>query len=156
MSETRPDLADRDVFVTRSFKAPRDVVWRFWTEPTLLVTWFGPAGVSVPIDSVIVELRAGGRWELSMIDSTSGAVNPIRGRISSFLAPEFLEIQMNADTSAGPVEGVLLRLTFHDHGNLTRVSLHQGPFSEEIRDMTIAGWELSFNKLELLIERLSA
>lgn len=153
---SKPDVTDRDVFVTRAFKAPRDVVWRFWTEPDLLATWFGPAGVTVPIESVIVELQAGGRWELSMVDSTSGAVNPIRGRISSFVAPEFLEIRTDADTSAGPAEGVLLRLTFHDHGDLTRVTLHQGPFSDVIRDMTTAGWELSFNKLEILIERRSA
>lgn len=150
---TRPDIADLNVFVTRVFKAPREVVWRFWTEPHLLATWFGPAGVTVPIDSVTVELRAGGRWELSMVDSTSGALNPILGRISSFVAPEFLEIRMDADTAAGPAQGVLLRLNFHDHGDLTRVTLHQGPFTEEIRDMTITGWELSFNKLDLLIER---
>jgi uncharacterized protein YndB with AHSA1/START domain len=157
MSEaSTPDVADRHVLVTRAFKAPRDVVWRFWTEPHLLARWFGPAGVTVPLESVVVELRAGGRWELSMVDCTSGAVNPIRGRVSSFVAPEFLEILMDADTAAGPAEGVLLRLTFHDHGDLTRVTLHQGPFSDEIRDMTITGWELSFNKLEILIERRSA
>jgi hypothetical protein len=33
----------------------------------------------------------------------------------------------------------VLRVQFHDHGD-TRMTLHQGPFTPEFRDLTRAGW----------------
>jgi uncharacterized protein YndB with AHSA1/START domain len=157
MSEVRRHgVTERDVFVSRSFAAPRNVVWRFWTVPELLASWFGPAGVTVPLESVAVDLVEHGRWELSMVDASTGATHPIRGRIIAFHEPEFLEIQLTAHTAEGPVDDVVLRLEFHDHGDRTRMTLHQGPFTEEIRDMTLAGWVLSFAKLDTILERYPA
>lgn len=157
MSEGRQqEVTEHDVFISRSFAAPRDTVWRFWTEPQLLASWFGPEGVHVPVDSIIVELVEQGRWELTMVDNATGAGHPIRGRITAFQAPESLEIQLTALTEAGPVDDVVLRLQFHDHGDRTRLTLHQGPFTDEIRDMTHAGWVLSFTKLDTLLERPTA
>lgn len=150
------EITEHDVFITRSFAAPRDVVWRFWTEPALLATWFGPEGVDVPVESVTVELVEQGRWELTMVDTAAGSSHPIQGRIVAFQAPEFLEVQLTALTAAGPVDDVVLRLQFHDHGDRTRLTLHQGPFTDEIRDMTRAGWVLSFAKLDTLLERPTA
>lgn len=153
MSERQHEVTDHDVFVSRSFAAPRDVVWRFWTEPELLAAWFGPEGVTVPAESVTVDLVEDGRWELTMVDGPTGTSHPVRGRIVAFRAPEFLEIQLTAQTAAGPVDDVVLRLQFHDHGDRTRMTLHQGPFTDEIRDMTLNGWVLSFAKLDILLER---
>jgi uncharacterized protein YndB with AHSA1/START domain len=143
--------ADRDVFVPRSFAAPRELVWRFWTEPAKLASWFGPPGVTVAPSSVVVELEDGGRWELTMIDDRSGTEHPVAGRIVSFRAPEYLEIAMSAQTAEGPAD-VLLRVTFHDHGDRTRTTLHQGPFEPVVRDLTRAGWDLSLRQLDLLLE----
>lgn len=157
MSEGRQhEVTEHDVFISRSFAAPRDVVWRFWTEPRLLASWFGPEEVAVPVDSVTVELVEQGRWELTMVNRATGAVHPIQGRIVAFQAPEFLDIQLTALTAAGRVDDVVLRLQFHDHGDRTRLTLHQGPFTDDIRDMTRAGWALSFTKLDTVLERPTA
>jgi uncharacterized protein YndB with AHSA1/START domain len=157
MSEGRQqEITARDVFISRSFAAPRDMVWRFWTEPQLLASWFGPDGVEVPVESVRVDLVEQGRWELTMVDSATGASHPIHGRIVAFQAPEFLDIQLTALTAAGPVDDIVLRLQFHDHGGRTRMTLHQGPFTDEIRDMTRAGWILAFAKLDTILERPTA
>jgi uncharacterized protein YndB with AHSA1/START domain len=157
MSEGRQqEITEHDVFISRSFAAPRETVWRFWTEPQLLASWFGPEGVNVPVDSVTVDLVAQGRWELTMVDNATGAGHPIQGRIVAYQAPEFLDIQLTALTAAGAVDDVVLRLQFHDHGDRTRMTLHQGPFTDEIRDMTRAGWVLSFTKLDTLLERPTA
>lgn len=144
-------VTDQDVFVTRSFAAPREVVWRFWTEPARLASWFGPPGVTVEPSSVVVELEEGGRWQLTMIDDRSGERHPVVGRIVSFRAPEHLEIAMTAETAAGGAD-VLLRVTFHDHGDRTRTTLHQGPFDPAVRDLTLAGWALSLDQLSALLE----
>jgi uncharacterized protein YndB with AHSA1/START domain len=107
--------------------------------------------VTVEPSSVVVELKEGGRWELTMIDDRSGTSHPVTGRIVSFRAPEFLEIAMTAATAAGGAD-VLLRVAFHDHGDRTRTTLHQGPFDPAVRDLTRAGWALSLNQLTALLE----
>jgi len=59
---------------------------------------------------------------------------------------------MSAETAAGSAEGVVLRVRFHDHGDRTRITLHQGPFSPDVRDLTADGWLLAFTSLETLLE----
>jgi uncharacterized protein YndB with AHSA1/START domain len=144
---------DRDVFLTRAFDAPRAVVWRFWTDPAHLSTWFGPPGTTVLADSVRIELVQGGRWELTMFDDGSGAAHPVRGRIVRLEVEEYLEIEMGADTVGGQVEGVLLRVRFHDHGDRTRITLHQGPFPPTLRDLTRDGWTAAFTTLDSLLDK---
>lgn len=143
-----PEVAEGDVFITRAFQAPRDVVWRFWTEPALLATWFGPTSVHVDSASVIVEPHAGGRWDLDMVDDATSARYPLRARLTVVEPPEYLEGVLEADTSEGAVREVTLRVWFHDHGEQTRMTLHQGPFTPELRDMTAEGWTLSFAKVD--------
>jgi uncharacterized protein YndB with AHSA1/START domain len=154
-NDARRPVTDRAVFISRSFNGPRELIWRFWTEPDLLASWFGPEGVTVPPESVLVEPRVGGRWELAMQNDLTGEFNSIRGRITVFLDPEYLEITMDADTSAGSLEDVVLRLEFHDHGSRTRVTLHQGPFADDIRDITLAGWTRSFVVLDSCVKGIA-
>lgn len=55
---------------------------------------------------------------------------------------------LEAETGVGRLDNVILRIQFHDHGDHTRITLHQGPFSAEARDMTAEGWEESFVKMD--------
>ncbi len=45
--------------LTRTFAAPRDLVWRCWTDPELLGRWYGP-GVETVVHQVTA--KAGGQW----------------------------------------------------------------------------------------------
>ena len=146
-----PAVTDSDLFITRAFDAPRDVVWKFFTEPEFLAQWFGPAEVHVDPDSVVVELRVGGRWDLDMVDNASGARYPVRSTLTVVTPPEYLEGAESAVEGSGPQNDLRLRMWFHDHGSKTRLTLHQGPFTPEFRDMTGAGWEASFVKIDELV-----
>lgn len=151
MTESRPaNIADTDVYITRAFAAPRETVFAFFTQPEHLASWFGPSGVHVPVDSVTVEARVGGRWELAMVDDATGERYPMIGTITEFVAPELLVVVSNADSGVGQLDNITLRIQFHDHGERTRVTLHQGPFTDEQRDMTAEGWELSFVKMDAI------
>ncbi len=143
---TTPEVTDRDVYITRSFDAPVDVVWRFFTEPELLAQWFGPHAVSVDPSTVKVEVREGGPWNLEMHDENG--VYPVSSIITKAVENEYLEMRMGAQTAAGEAEDIILRIQFHDHGEKTRITLHQGPFDEQFRDMTADGWNESFVKLD--------
>jgi uncharacterized protein YndB with AHSA1/START domain len=146
-----PEVTDRDVYITRSFAAPRDVVWRFWTEPERLAEWFGPAGVHTPESNIDVDIAVGGRWDLGMTDDASGQIYPLSSRITKVIEGEYLEMFIEA-ASGGQIEDVFLRVRFHDHGETTRMTLHQGPFTPEFRDMTTDGWVQSFAKLDAIFE----
>jgi uncharacterized protein YndB with AHSA1/START domain len=156
MSFTIPDLptaADTDVFITRAFAAPRDVVWRFFTEPEYLARWFGPASVHVDPATVRVELHPGGTWGLDMVDNDTGEHYPMRARLTVVIPPEYLE---GAEVAASPeiasLGPITLRIWLHDHGDTTRMTLHQGPFTPEFRDMTRDGWLDSFLKVDAILE----
>jgi len=148
---TDPVVADTDVYISRSFAAPRAVVWRFWTDPTRIAEWFGPTGFHVPPDTVQISLEPGGAWNLTMTDG-AGMFAPIRGTIVELIDEELLVVRLDAETGVGDLSAVLLRVQFHDHGDRTRVTLHQGPFTAEQRDLTTEGWELSFVKLDTILE----
>jgi uncharacterized protein YndB with AHSA1/START domain len=48
----------KELTITRTFDAPRELVWKAWTDPNLLRQWFGPRGVTNPICEV--DARKGG------------------------------------------------------------------------------------------------
>jgi uncharacterized protein YndB with AHSA1/START domain len=150
MTDYIPAVTDRDVYITRSFDAPVEVVWKFWTEPERIAEWFGPHGISVPFDTIDVDAREGGSWNMTMKDENGEY--PIRATITRLVEFEYLEMEMRSDTSAGFFDHEILRIQFHDHGEKTRITLHQGPFTPELRDMTRDGWNESFVKLDTIFE----
>jgi uncharacterized protein YndB with AHSA1/START domain len=44
----------REVAITRVFDAPRELVWKEWTEPERLAAWWGKRGWSTPLEGSIV------------------------------------------------------------------------------------------------------
>jgi uncharacterized protein YndB with AHSA1/START domain len=148
-----PQALDTDVFITRAFAAPRDVVWRFFTEPEYMARWFGPSTTHVPVESVNVQLHAGGRWDLDMVDNATGEHYPIRAELTVVIPPEYLEGVESSGEGMTP-DGhspITLRIWLHDHGDKTRMTLHQGPFKPEFRDMTVDGWNESFVKIDAVL-----
>src|ERR1700710_1273627 len=51
----------------RVLRRPRELVWRCLTEPAELAHFWGPRGMSTPLDGIVVELAAGGRFETLMV-----------------------------------------------------------------------------------------
>jgi uncharacterized protein YndB with AHSA1/START domain len=151
MTDT-PTAEDRYLDVTRAFRAPRSLVWRYWTEPALLSQWFGPDGFSAPLEHIEIDLRIGGVWNLSMRNDETGELFPLRADIVELVPEELLVGVAHAESDLGDMEHLELRVQFHDHGELTRVTLHQGPFTAEQRTATATGWEMSFVKLDALVE----
>jgi uncharacterized protein YndB with AHSA1/START domain len=60
-------MSDDEVVHRRVLRAPRDLVWRCLTEPAELAQFWGPRGMSTPLEGIVVELEAGGRFETPMV-----------------------------------------------------------------------------------------
>jgi uncharacterized protein YndB with AHSA1/START domain len=55
------------IAMTRVFDAPRERVWREWTEPEPFADWFGGRESEVPLESVSMDVHPGGAWRLTML-----------------------------------------------------------------------------------------
>ena len=54
------------ITITRVFDAPRERVWREWTEPEPFADWFGGTESEIPLDTVSMDVRPGGSWRATM------------------------------------------------------------------------------------------
>jgi uncharacterized protein YndB with AHSA1/START domain len=70
MSTTKTDpiatVSDRDLIITRVFNAPREKVFKAWTDPELLKQWFAPLPYTTPIAEL--DVRPGGANLIVMRD----------------------------------------------------------------------------------------
>ena len=77
MPETSSAALAADVVLTRTFHAPRALVWRVWTDPNHLAKWWGPHRFSNP--RVEMDLRPGGALRVDM--QGPDGVNAMTGEI---------------------------------------------------------------------------
>ena len=62
--ESASSTADRELVAVRVFDAPRETVYRMWTDPEHLGRWWGPRGFTTTTHSM--EMKPGGVWRLVM------------------------------------------------------------------------------------------
>jgi uncharacterized protein YndB with AHSA1/START domain len=137
--------ADQQVVITRIFDAPRELVFRAWTEPAQVAKWFGPDGFDIPTDSVVIDLRVGGRFELRMVRSEMGFEMALGYEILELVEPELLVLHHEAKPELGIPNATVTRVELHDENGKTRMVLTDGPYTESAHAET--GWVQAFDKL---------
>ena len=73
--------AAQGVTITRVFDAPREEVWKEWTEPERFADWFGGAEAEVPVSTVTMDVREGGAWRATMFRRTQPPRDPLEGPV---------------------------------------------------------------------------
>lgn len=138
--------------IVRVFDAPREAVWRAWTEPEQFAQWFGPRGVSTPLDRLHMDLRPGGTASLVMVDDASGEEFPNTGTYLEVVPPERL-VWRDEAADEGVGAGTVT-VTLRDLGGKTELTLHAvADFADEMRAQAEAGWESTFDRLAELLAR---
>lgn len=135
----------QEVLITRIFDAPREQVFKAWTDPDEVAAWYGPAHMEVPRDSVRIDARVGGRWEVTMVPRGGGEGFAIAYEIVELVEPELLI--MRSAPMPGHRDGTVVRVQLHDHGPKTRMTLSDGPFPAAGRGHAEAGYEGALDKL---------
>ena len=64
---------NRDLKITRVYDAPRGEVWKAWTEPERLATWWGKRGWTARLDSVELDVRPGGNFRVTTVNDDDGS-----------------------------------------------------------------------------------
>jgi len=98
-----------ELVITRVFDAPRELVYRAFTDPDQLAAWFGPVGWSVPRDTVDVDARTGGHQRFTMVsDDDPTMSSPVHATFTEVIENELLVGE--EDTSAIPGFGPRMRM----------------------------------------------
>ena len=88
---------DREVVVTRRFAAPRDVVWEAWTNPDLVVQWWGPDGFTTTNHEM--DVRPGGVWSHTM-HGPDGTDYPSRAVFREVARPSLIAYHLEGGSGA--------------------------------------------------------
>jgi uncharacterized protein YndB with AHSA1/START domain len=115
MAETPP--IGREFTITRVFDAPRELVWKAWTDPEQVARWFGPRGFTTPLSTFSMDVRPGGTFELTMISDDDGKEYPSGGTFVEVQEPERL-VWRDRDRD------LLVTVTFADLGDRTEMTCH--------------------------------
>jgi uncharacterized protein YndB with AHSA1/START domain len=141
--------ADQQVVIARVFDAPRELVFRAWTDPDQVAKWFGPQGFDIPGDSVVIDLRVGGAFELRMVNAQRGFDMRLGYEIIELVEPELLVLHHEAKPELGIPYATVTRVELHDENGKTRMVLTDGPYTES--GHAEAGWVQAFDKLAALV-----
>jgi uncharacterized protein YndB with AHSA1/START domain len=166
MSDNKPN--DNELVISRVFDAPREAVWKAWTDPEQIKRWWGPKDFTAP--QISVDLRVGGKYHYCMHGApapgmpaqdfwSAGIFKEIVPQEKIVVTDYFSDKDGNKLSPADfglsadfPAESVMT-ITFTDEGDKTKLSItYPLPDSAASREAIISsgmeqGWNQSLNKL---------
>ena len=125
---------DREIVLTRVFDAPRELVYRAWTDPEHIQRWFGPKDFTCTTHAI--DMRVGGMWRFDM-HGPDGKRYPNRMTFLQMNAPELLVFDHGDDSDADS-NTFRVTITFDSQSNgKTVVTMRQLLATKEQREVKI-------------------
>jgi uncharacterized protein YndB with AHSA1/START domain len=139
-----------ELLLTRSYAAPRRLLFEVWTQPEHLARWWGPAGFTLP--TCEVDLRVGGAFRFVM-RGPDGQLYPFEGTFDQIVAPE--RLVFTGRIHGDPEHVVRTEVRFVERDGRTKVTVHQRYTREDdaVRGAPI-GWSQSLDRLGELVLHL--
>ena len=148
---------EQGLVIERIFDAPRELVWRAWTEPEQLMRWYGPTGMTS--QACEIDLRVGGRylWGLRSPEGqeywNTGVYREIVP-LERFVATQSMADEHGNVISMGddfPLE-TIVTVTLEDlGGGRTKLTLRQAGFPDDMAAHAGGGWNQAFDKLAAVL-----
>ncbi len=161
--------APREIVVTRTFNAPRELVWEAWTDPKHFVRWWGPFPTVNP--ACEMDLRPGGAFKWVML-SPDGMQYPLTGVYTEIVKPDRISYTQNLASNppawhdklnelrSAPkgslVPDAAVTVTFEDVAGKTQLTIttlfDSAATAEAFRGMQmVQGWGMSLDRLERVV-----
>jgi len=139
-------VSAQEIAITRVFDAPRELVWKAWTEPDQLARWWGPRGWSNPLEMITMDVRPGGTFRVTSV-SGEGAEMSSQGVFREVVEPERLVLEEPAEDAWH--EGAVSVVTFTDLGEGRTEMVLQSTIqtTDEMRGHAEAGLTSSLDRL---------
>ena len=149
MTTSNPDSSTKlELVITRIFSAPRQLVWKAWSDRTMMPQWMGPRGFQAC--NMEGEFRPGGYWR-ACLRPDDGSESLWQGGVyREIVEPERLVFTFAWDGDDGqPENEMLITITFEEQNGKTKMNFHQTGFrSVEQRDGHRGGWTSTFDRLD--------
>jgi uncharacterized protein YndB with AHSA1/START domain len=152
----------KELTITRTFDAPRELVFKAWTDPEMLAKWWGPRGVTNPVSEI--DLRVGGTIYIVMLAGEemgplAGQRWPMKGIFQEIDEPGKIVFTNQAIDESGNVliDGVTT-VTLEEQDGKTQLTLHatakaMAPQAVEMIAGMNEGWTQSIDKLTELLKK---
>jgi uncharacterized protein YndB with AHSA1/START domain len=138
-------VAEPGIDITRVLEAPRERVWREWTEPERFADWFG-GEAEVPPATVRMDVRRGGRWRLTMLAGPDRREIRWKGEYLEVEEPERLVFTVS-DRPDEVYELVTVVLTDLGDGRTEMHFEQRGQMSDEQYKAVGQGWGTFFDRM---------
>lgn len=154
----------RELTITRIFDAPRELVFKAWTDPKLIAKWWGPRGVTNPVCEV--DARLGGFIDIVMLagkdlGDLEGQKWPMKGIFNEVIPSKRIVFTTTAieDENGIPQLENKVTITLDDIEGRTKMTIHivvtkAGPGTEEKLSGMTVGWNQMIDKLGEELEKL--
>ena len=126
------NIAAREIIITRLLKAPRELVFKVWTEQEHLAQWWGPDGFTTTVHSM--DLRKGGLLKMTMYGMGTNFPNQIK--YIEVVKPKRLVYLHGSGAKNDPGEFEVV-VTFEEEEGQTRLTMHSLFKTAEARDFVI-------------------
>jgi uncharacterized protein YndB with AHSA1/START domain len=141
-----------EIVMTRTFDAPRDLVFKTTMDPELIPKWWGPRYLTTTVDEM--DVRPGGKWRYIQRDP-EGNVHAFHGIYHDITPPERVVCTFEYEGVPGHV--LLQTMTLEDVGGKTKLTMQSVFQSVADRDgMVEAGMEVGARDMVDRIEELLA
>jgi uncharacterized protein YndB with AHSA1/START domain len=157
-NDVKSDIKPEPLVISRTFPAPRDLVFRAWSSAEHMKRWFSPEGYSVP--EAEIDFRPGGVFAICM-RSPEGQEFWSRGAYIEISPPDRLVFTSSVEVGGSKKITALTTVTFEADGTETHMTVHQ---AYDIHDATFLfavegapeGWRTTLDKLEREVARIQA
>jgi uncharacterized protein YndB with AHSA1/START domain len=140
------------ITITRTFDAPRERVWKEWTEPERFADWFGGPTADVPVSTVSMDVREGGRWRATMFAGPGRREIQWAGEYREVDEPARLVFTVTDEPGEDAYELVIVVLTDLGDGRTEMHFEQRGGMSAEEYERAGRGWSGFFDRID---ERLA-
>ncbi len=143
---------EQELVLTRVFDAPRELVFKVWTDPKHVAQWWGPQGFTNPVCEL--DLRPGGAIRIHM-RGPDGTVYPMTGVYQEVVQPERLVFTIAVlDANGNPMFEVLTTVTFAEQSGKTKQILRARVIKRTAQAAPyLAGMEAGWTQM---LDRLTA
>ncbi len=144
-------MVEHTIVIERELDAPRELVWKAWTEPDEVARWWGPEHFTTPREKIEFDPRPGGVCRLTMV-GPDGEEYPSDGHFVVVEPPERLSFGEES-TEHPMIESGETTVELLDLGEgRTRVVVTSRMIcAEELLPMARAGWGSQLGKLDALL-----
>ena len=140
-------MTEPGIDMVRVFDAPRERVWREWTEPEAFADWYGGAVAEIPVDSVTMDVREGGEWRATMYVGPNRQEIHWAGEYREVSEPERLAFTVTDRPDEDRYDVCTVELTDLGDGRTQMRFTQSGHMTQEQYDRAASGWGGFFDRM---------